>query len=140
MTLRRGRPHSDRKHGHVVDYRHVIHALRRKPMALLNLVYREQLFPRRAYQHAFEALLASDTEKRACRTMVGLLALAHDRACEAELAAIIEADLDAGRLPDLDALDRRFPPDAGSIPDITVELVPLHLYDELGTVHLVGAA
>jgi hypothetical protein len=36
-------------------YRHVIHALRRKPMALLNLVYREQLFPRRAYQRAFEA-------------------------------------------------------------------------------------
>jgi hypothetical protein len=27
--------------------RRVIHALRRKPMALLNLVYREQLFPRR---------------------------------------------------------------------------------------------
>jgi hypothetical protein len=109
-------------------------------MALLNLIYREQLFPRRAYQHAFEALLAGDSEKRACRTMVGLLALAHDRACEAELAALIEADLDAGRLPDLDALGRRFPPDAAAIPDITVELVPLHLYDELGTVHLVGAA
>ena len=42
-TLRRGRPHSSGKHGHVVDYRHVIHAVRRKPMALLNLVYREQL-------------------------------------------------------------------------------------------------
>jgi transposase InsO family protein len=134
MTLRRGRPHADRKHGHVVDYRHVIHALRRKPMALLNLVYREQLFPRRAYQRAFEALLAGDTEKRACRTMVGLLALAHDRACEAELAAIIEADLDAGRLPDLDLLGRRFAPDPAAIPNIIVELVPLHLYDELGTV------
>jgi hypothetical protein len=72
------------------NYRHVIHALRRKPMALLNLVYRDQLFPRRAYQRVFEAMLAGDTEKRACRTMVGLLALAHDRACEAELAAIIE--------------------------------------------------
>jgi hypothetical protein len=35
----------------VVDYRHVIHTLRRKPMALLNVVYREQLFPRRTYQH-----------------------------------------------------------------------------------------
>jgi hypothetical protein len=23
------------KHGHVIDYRHVIHSLRRKPMALL---------------------------------------------------------------------------------------------------------
>ena len=29
---------------------------------------------------------------------------------------------------------RRFAPDAAAIPDITVELVPLHLYDELGTV------
>ncbi|HEV1999165.1 MAG TPA: IS21 family transposase, partial [Xanthobacteraceae bacterium] len=140
MTLRRGRPHSDRKHGHVVDYRHVIHALRRKPMALLNLVYREQLFPRRAYQRAFEVLLAGDGEKRACRTMVGLLALAHDRACEAELAAIIEADLDAGRLPDLDALSRRFAPDPAAFPEITVELVSLHLYDELGTVRPLAEA
>ena len=64
MTLRRGRPHADRKHGHVVDYRHVIHALRSKPMALLNLIYREQLFPRRAYQRAFEALLEAAARSR----------------------------------------------------------------------------
>ena len=41
MTLRRGRPASESKGGHVVDYRHVIHALRKKPMALNNLVYRD---------------------------------------------------------------------------------------------------
>jgi len=138
MTLRRGRPHPSGKHGHVVDYRHVIHALRRKPMALLNLVYREQLFPRRAYQRAFEALLANDSEKQACRIMVGLLALAHDRACEAELAMALDGALDAGRLPDLDTLGRRFAPHAG-IPDVTVELAPLHLYDEFSTVQPVGA-
>jgi hypothetical protein len=34
MILRRGRPHPNGKHGHVIDYRHVIHSLRRKPMAL----------------------------------------------------------------------------------------------------------
>ena len=97
LTLRRGRPpQGSGKHGHVVDYHHVIHALRKKPMALLNLVYRDQLFPRRAYARAFEALLAKESEKQACRTMVGLLALAHDRACEAELAHAIDADLDAG--------------------------------------------
>ena len=139
MTLRRGRPHSSGKHGHVVDYRHVIHALRRKPMALLNLVYREPLFPRRAYQRAFEALLASDGEKRACRTIVGLLALAHDRACEAELAEAIDAELDAGRLPDLDMLNRRFAAVPAAIPDVTVEVAPLHLYDELSTVQSGGA-
>ena len=109
-------------------------------MALLNLVYREQLFPRRAYQRAFEALLAGDGEKQACRTIVGLLALAHDRACEAELAEAIDAELDAGRLPDLDTLGRRFAPHPTAIPDIAVEAAPLHLYDELSTVQLVGAA
>jgi hypothetical protein len=140
MTLQRGRPRSSGKHGHIVDYRHVIHALRRKPMALLNLVYREQLFPRRAYQRAFEALLAGDSEKPACRTMVGLLALAHERACEAELAEAIDAELDAGRLPNLNALARRFTPDPASVPDVTIELVPLHLYDELGTVRAGGVA
>jgi transposase InsO family protein len=140
MTLRRGRPHPSGKHGHVIDYWHVIHALHRKPMALLNLVYREQLFPRRAYRRAFETLLANDGEKPACRTMVGLLALAHDCACEAELAEIIEAELDAGRRPDLDALHRRFAPGSAATPDITVELMPLYLYDELSTVGLGGAA
>jgi hypothetical protein len=35
-----------------------IGTLRRKPMALLNLVYRDQLFPRRAFHRVFDALLA----------------------------------------------------------------------------------
>jgi hypothetical protein len=139
MTLRRGRPNPDGKHGHVVDYRHVIHALRRKPMALLNLVYREQLFPRRAFRRAFEALLAGGSERQACCTMVALLALAHERACEAELAVSLDAELEAGRVPDLEALRRRFAPDPAAIPAVTVTLAPLHLYDELGTVRPGGA-
>ena len=83
MTLPRGRADATGKHGHVVDYRHVIHALRRKPMALLGLVYRDQLFPRDAYRQTFDRLLEKLPEKSACRLMVDLLALAHDRGCEA---------------------------------------------------------
>jgi hypothetical protein len=118
---------------HVVGYHHVIHALRKNPMALLNLVYRDQLFPRRAYARAFAVLLASESEKQACRTMVGLLALAHDRACEADLAEVIDADLDAGVLPDLGRLCGRVRPDRAAIPDVAVELVPLTAYDELAS-------
>jgi len=135
ITLRRGRPPRDgNKHGHVVDYRHVIHALRKKPMALLNLVYRDQLFPRPAYKRAFEALLANEDEKIACRTTVGLLALAHDRACEAELADAIEAALDVGETPDLHRLRERFKPDHVAIPEVVVALTPLSAYDELAAV------
>jgi hypothetical protein len=139
LTLRRGRPpQGSNKRGHVVDYRHVIHALRRKPMALINLVYRDQLLPRCAYAHAIAALIAEQSEKQACRTMVGLLALAHDRACEAELAAAIDAVLDAGGLPDLDALRERFKPERVAIPQVAVALVPLATYDELAVVRAPG--
>jgi hypothetical protein len=85
MTLTRGRPHASGKHDQVVDYRHVIHSLRRKPMALLSLVYRDQLFPRDAYRRTFDALLMRLPERQACRVMTDLLALAHERGCESEL-------------------------------------------------------
>jgi len=133
-TLRRGQPVSDHKGGHVVDYAHVVHALRKKPMALLNLVYRDQLFPRPAYRRAFEALLEQGEDRQACRTMVGLLALAHERACEGELAAVVAEDLDAGRLPDLATLQARFRPRETPLPIVTVVLVPLCAYDELASV------
>ena len=134
MTLRRGRPKDNGKTGHVIDYRHVIYALRRKPMALLNLVYRDQIFPRQAYARAFDALLEQEGAKRTCRVMVELLGLAHERTCEAELGQAIENELDAGRLPDPKALARRFAPDAAAVPEVNVELVALTVYDELATV------
>src|SRR5438552_18474275 len=94
------------------------------PMALMNLVDLDQLLPRPAYARAFQALLSERSEKQACRTMVGLLALAHDRACEAELALAIEVDVAAGALPDLDLLRERFQPDRAMIPNVAVARVP----------------
>lgn len=131
MTMRRGRAASNGAHGHVVDYRHVIHSLRRKPMALLKLVYRDQLFPREVYRRCFEHLLEAASEKVACKMMVDLLAMAHERACEAELADALAADLAEGRLPDLDALRRRFAPSLSALPEVIVELAPLSAYDAL---------
>jgi hypothetical protein len=131
MTLTRGRAAATGKHAHVVDYRHVIHALRRKPMALLNLVYRDQLFPRDAYRLTFDRLLENIPDKAACRLMVDLLALAHDRGCEADLAAQLTADLAAVRLPDITALRTRFAPDPASLPEVVVHLTPLVAYEAL---------
>jgi hypothetical protein len=63
--------------------------------------------------------------------MVGLLALAHERACETELAAELEAILAAGRLPDLDTLRARFAPTGTEIPQVTVAMPPAAAYDAL---------
>jgi transposase InsO family protein len=140
MTLERGRAGPNGKHGHVVDYRHVIHALRRKPMALLNLVYRDQLFPREAYRFMFERLRERLSDRVACKTIVELLSLAHDRACEAELATLLAEHLAADQLPDLAALRVRFAPDPARLPEVLVELVPLSLYEALTESYLGVAA
>lgn len=131
LTLPRGQPVSASQGGHVIDYRHVIHTLRKKPMALLNLVYRDQIFPRRAFARVFDVAREELDDKRACKMTVELLAMAHERACEAELADIIDAGLDQGQLPDISQLRTRFASDASSIPGVKVELVPLSTYDEL---------
>ncbi len=131
LSLVRGRPGRDGKHGHVIDYRHVIHALRRKPMALLNLVYRDQLWPREAYRHMFDHLCDRLSERSACKLMVELLSLAHDRACEGQLAAVLSEDLAERRVPDLKQLRGRFAPDLASLPQVCVQLTPLSHYEAL---------
>ncbi len=130
-TLPRGRSPGHGRHAHVVDYRHVIHALRRKPMALPGLVYRDQLFPREAYRRLFEAAMGALPAKRACRLTIDALALAHERGCEAELAAVIAEALDAGALPDMATLRRRFAPDPATLPKIEIPRRSLADYDAL---------
>ena len=144
MTRSRGRAHPSGKHaqrtsegrpsqatGYVVNYRHVIHALRKKPMALLNLVYRDQLFPREAFRRTFEVLLERLPDRQACRIMVDLLALAHERGCEAELADALAAGLRAKDLPDMALLRARFTPDTDRAPTVVVTLPPLQSYEAL---------
>jgi hypothetical protein len=131
QALPRGRPTPGGSHGHVVNYHHVIHSLRRKPMALLGLVYRDQLFPRRVFRDMFQVLQGQTGDRRACRTAVDLLALAHDRGCEAELAAQLEEDLRQNRLPDIPALRALFAPPPESLPGVSVQLAELSSYDQL---------
>ncbi len=136
-TLPRGRPPvgwaNRSRTVHVVDYHHVIHALRRKPNALLNLAYRDQLFPRDAYRRTWDRLVAAQPPRIACRIMVGLLALAHERTCEADLAYELDRLIEVDALPNLTSLESLFAPALSSIPGVTVTLPLPSLYDALLT-------
>ena len=131
VTLPRARATRHGPHQHVVNYHHVIHSLRKKPMALMGLVYRDQLFPRQAFRDMFAFLLEQTSEREACRMAVNLLALAHDRGCEAELAAQLEEDLRRKRLPDIATLRALFAPSPDSLPGVEIQLVDLSIYDQL---------
>ncbi|UDL92073.1 IS21 family transposase [Mesorhizobium sp. PAMC28654] len=137
MTLPRGRGHADGRHDQVVNYRHVIHSLRKKPMALLNLVYRDKLFPRQEYRRAFDELIERLPDRQACKIMVDLLALAHDRGCERELAEQLTETLDAGDLPDIAVLRTLLGPDPARLPTVLVQLASLNGYEALiGATHV----
>jgi transposase InsO family protein len=140
MSLARGHSGEHGKHGHVVDYRHVIHALRRKPAALLNLVYRDQLFPREAYRRMFAELRERLGDRPACKLMVELLRLAHERACEGQLATELTSLLANRQLPDLNALRAHFAPDAATLPQVRVILPSLHAYELLAEADVLVAA
>lgn len=131
LTLPRGRADGASRRGHVVDYRHLIHALKRKPGALANLNYRDELLPGPAWRRAWDALVAGMDLRRACKTLVGLLALAHEQACERALGEALTACLDAGELPDLVALSARFEPSPMPPPGVTVSIPAASTYDHL---------
>jgi nitrogen fixation protein FixH len=63
--------------------------------------------------------------------MVGLLWLAHDEACEADLAIALTAILDAGALPDLTALKARFQRPVPEQQDVRVTMPATAAYDAL---------
>ena len=141
MAVPRGRASPEGKHDQVVNYHHVIHSLRKKPMALLQLVYRDKLFPRQEYRRTFDTLLEKLSDRQACKTMVELLALAHDRGCERELAEQLADTLDEGGLPDMAVLRAHFSPDPARLPNVSVQLASLSGYEALiDGVHEVGTA
>lgn len=73
LLLRLPRRHSDR--GMVLDYRHVIDHLLRKPGAFERYRYREQLFPGPVFREAYDQLVAQKGQRRAVVEYLQLLKL-----------------------------------------------------------------
>ena len=112
------------RHPRNIDYRHLIGALRRKPGAFARSVLRDAMFPRAVYRQTWERLSARLSERDACKTIVGLLALAAD-GHEAQLAIELEQLIALDQLPDLIALTTLLAPRPGVLPHVKVELPDL---------------
>ena len=67
----------------------------------------------------------------AVRQQAALLALAHERNCEAELAAALEAELAQSGVPELADLRSRFTPSCATAPPVSVLLPAIASYDVL---------
>jgi hypothetical protein len=131
LTLARGTRSPIGGRGRVIDYRHFIEALKRKPQAFKGLVFRDALFPREAYRRTWEQLELRLTQRQACQSIVALLEMAARDGVEGVLAQRLDALRVAGELPDVKRLREEFAPHRAEVPQITVQIPAPSVYDAL---------
>ena len=131
LTLARGTRSAHNGRGRMIDYRHFIDALKRKPQAFKGLVFRDALFPREAYRRTWEQLDQKLTQRQACQTIVALLEMAARDGVEGALGVRLDALLVAGELPDVKRLREEFAPRKAELPQVRVEIPAASVYDAL---------
>jgi hypothetical protein len=111
-----------------INYRHVIFHLLRKPGAFRNYQFREELFPRLIFRHAYDALLRYN-EDRADKEYLRILnqaALGSEDAVANALAQLLEADC-----PPTSEAVRPLCETPTAVPSIEVQEPSLDGYDTL---------
>lgn len=131
LTRARGTRSPITGRGRMIDYRHFIDALKRKPQAFKGMVFRDALFPREAYRRTWEQLDLKLTQRQACQTIVALLEMAARDGVESVLAQRLDALLAAGELPDVKRLREEFAPRKAELPQVTVQIPAASIYDAL---------
>lgn len=84
------------KNRHLINYRHVIDQLQRKPGAFENYRYREEMFPGSCFRLAYDELKERHTQQVAAREYLKILAMAAKESEAAVMAALSEL---CGRQP-----------------------------------------
>jgi hypothetical protein len=131
LSVARGTRSPINGRGRVIDYRHFIGALKRKPQAFKGLVFRDALFPREAYRRTWEQLERKLTLRQACQSIVALLEMAARDGVEGVLGERLDALLLAGELPDVKRLREEFAPRKTEVPQVRVEIPAASVYDAL---------
>jgi len=121
---------SDR--GALIDYRHIIHSLRRKPGAFSNWKYHNHLFPTLTFRQCYDHLGALYDNRRADREYLDILSLAADYGEKVVEGHIKHLLTEKSKPPVYDTLKSLIIPEPASKKIITTPLKPsLQGYDRL---------
>jgi hypothetical protein len=118
------------RHGHRIDYRHVIWSLIRKPAAFARYRYREDLFPELVFRRAYDDLLKRCTERKADLEYVRILHLAASTT-QQEVATALELALASPVPLDADLVRTLVKSDPPAPPAITIGQPEVASYDRL---------
>ena len=116
---------------HRIDYRHIIHALVRKPGAFRRYVFREALFPTLEFRRTYDALLAEGADQ-ADLQYVRILHLAASDG-EESVRAVLAQLLSGTTTPSYEAVRERVrgPLTERGVPFLDITAPDLAVYDRL---------
>lgn len=134
ITLTRVYSTSKTTRARLVDYRHVIHSLVKKPQAFRYSRLRDDLLPNDDYRAIWQHVDQTLSAKAACRLMVGLLYLAATQDCEVPLAQVVLTKIAKGQSLVLSELQSQFDPRQTPVPTMQVMQHALHQYHSLNQV------
>jgi hypothetical protein len=122
-----------RRHGRagaVIDFRHVITDLVRKPGAFARWRYRESLFPAVIFRKAYDRFVEDLGERRGERDYLHLLKLAADTS-QGEVEQTLEKLQESGAVFNLDVIRRAMPAHGSALMEMPPPTICLSEYDEL---------
>jgi hypothetical protein len=114
----------------LIDYRHIIDWLVRKPGAFRDYKYHAQMFPTLVFRKAYDQLLLACEERVADREYLALLQLAF-RNGESLTESVIRRLQEKGLTPRLASVLEFLPKPDLMLPEMAPLLVDLHAYDVL---------
>jgi len=114
-----------------VDYRHVIHALAKKPNAFKSSLIRDDLIPRGDFTLLWRQLTKPGVTDEDCRYLVDLLVLADNYNCEKALGRYVLNALESGKKATIQTCRERFGSDDIEVPAILCQQHQLSSYDNL---------
>lgn len=122
---------------YVIDYRHIIHALIKKPRAFRFCQYRDDILPNELYRQIWQHLDSTESREVAPKFMLRLLKLAADYQCEEKLGHHVLSGLQKKEVFDIQAIEALFNDSNPPLPSLNCQQHSLINYDDyIPTTHL----
>jgi len=114
---------------YVIDYKHMVPSLIKKPAAFRHCKYRDELFPNDEYRKIWQHFEQAESKKVAPKLMLRLLKLAADYDCEADLSHHVMQLIEARQPIEIEAIESQFNLTNPVLPDSECKQHELAQYD-----------
>jgi transcriptional regulator with XRE-family HTH domain len=115
---------------YVIDYRHVIHALIKKPGAFRYCKYRDEIFPNESYRTIWQHIDETQPRQTSAKMMLRILKLAADYQCEETLAVYLIELIHHQQPFNIEAIENKFNTHNPPLPLIECKQHVLTQYDQ----------